>query len=80
MMQSMRVFPILLCLLSACATFPQLDGTISDAARNAPYPLLTPVPIAPEASGDATADKQARVAALQARATATRQIDFAALQ
>jgi hypothetical protein len=80
MIQSMRVLPIILCLLSACATFPQLDGTISAAARNAPYPLLTPVPIAPQASGDVAADMQARVAALQTRAAAIRQIDFAALQ
>ncbi|MFT6075502.1 MAG: hypothetical protein ACJAZ1_002431 [Yoonia sp.] len=76
----MRVLPILLCLLSACATFPQLDGTISAAVRNAPYPLLTPVPLAPQASGDVASDMQARVAALQARAATIRQIDIAALQ
>jgi hypothetical protein len=80
MMNIMRVLPILFCLLSACATFPQLDGTISDAARNAPYPLLTPVPIAPEVTGDVAADMQARVAALQTRAAAIRQIDIGALQ
>ncbi|MFT6945339.1 MAG: hypothetical protein ACJAUW_001921 [Yoonia sp.] len=76
----MRVLPILLCLLSACATFPQLDGTISATVRNAPYPLLTPVPLAPQASGDVASDMQARVAALQARAATIRQIDIAALQ
>ena len=80
MMHIMRVLPIILCLLSACATFPQLEGTITDAARNAPYPLLTPVPLAPATSDDPAADLQARIAALQARAEAIRQIDFAALQ
>ncbi len=80
MIHIMRLLPIILCLLSACATFPQLEGTITDAARNAPYPLLTPVPLAPSTRDDPTADLQARIAALQARAEAIRQIDFAALQ
>lgn len=80
MIHIMRLLPIIFCLLSACATFPQLEGTITDAARNAPYPLLTPVPLAPSTRDDPTADLQARIAALQARAEAIRQIDFAALQ
>lgn len=80
MIHIMRLLPIIFCLLSACATFPQLEGTITDAARNAPYPLLSPVPLAPSTRDDPTADLQARIAALQARAEAIRQIDFAALQ
>ena len=72
---------ILICLaLPACATFPALDGTISDAARTAPYPILTPVPLAPTASGVEQDALQTRIAALQARAARIRQIDIAALQ
>ncbi len=76
----MRVTLILCLALCGCATFPELEGSISDAARNAPYPPLTPVPIAPTATGDAAADMQARIAALQTRAAAIRQIDIGALQ
>jgi hypothetical protein len=76
----MRIAPILIVLLSACASFPQLEGTISDTARDAPFPPLTPIPIAPEARGAEAADLQARIAALQAKAAEIRQIDLAALQ
>jgi hypothetical protein len=76
----MRMTLILCLALGGCATFPQLEGTISDAARNAPYPALTPVPIGPVATGDDSADMQTRIAALQARAARIRQIDIAALQ
>jgi len=71
---------LLLLLLPACATFPALDGTISDAARQAPYPALSPLPPFPAAVGDDEAALRARIAALQARAARIRQIDIAALQ
>lgn len=80
MVQCMRIALIFFVLLPACASFPQLEGTISAAARDAPYPPLTPVPIAPAAQGQDAADLQARAAALQARAAQIRQIDLAALQ
>lgn len=80
MVQAMRFALIISLALTGCATFPQLEGTISDAARAAPYPVLTPVPLAPVATGEAAADMQARVAALQSRAARIRQIDIAALQ
>jgi hypothetical protein len=80
MVAFMRMTLILCLALCGCATFPQLEGTISDAARNAPYPTLTPVPIGPVATADAGVDMQARVAALQSRAALIRQIDIAALQ
>lgn len=75
----MRLLPALICL-SACAQFPALDDTISDTARDAPFPRLTQLPDLP-AEGDANeAMMQARIAALQARATLLRQTDIAALQ
>ena len=77
----MRTSLLLLPLLAACATFPALDGTISDAARNAPYPTLTPVPPLPGATVDAAdAAMAARIAALQARAARLRGMDIGALQ
>ncbi|KQI71074.1 hypothetical protein AN191_15270 [Loktanella sp. 5RATIMAR09] len=74
------LWPLPFLLISACATFPALDGTISDAARQAPYPTLTQLPSLPPVSGSENADLQARIAALQARAAQLRQIDIAALQ
>ncbi|MEM8537202.1 MAG: hypothetical protein AAGF56_04995 [Pseudomonadota bacterium] len=68
----MRFFPLMLAWLTACAEFPALDGTISDAARDAPYPTLTPIPVSPQQGVDVTADLQARSAALQARAARLR--------
>ena len=70
-------FPL---ILSACATFPALDGTISDAARQAPYPELTPLPPLPAASEAENTAFQARLDALQARAARLRLIEFGALQ
>lgn len=67
-------------LLSSCAAFPALEGTISDAARQAPYPALTPLPPFPTANGDDGVALLARIDALQARAARIRQIDIAALQ
>jgi hypothetical protein len=80
MVRFMRFALIIFATLCGCATFPELEETISDAARAAPYPALTPVPLAPIATDDAAADMQARVAALQLRATRIRQIDIGALQ
>ncbi|MEJ8559923.1 hypothetical protein QTO30_00775 [Yoonia sp. GPGPB17] len=71
------IFPL---IMSACTNFPALEGTISDAARQAPYPNLTPLPPLPAAAGDDEAALQARIEALQARAARIRQIDIAALQ
>ncbi len=73
--------PLLVCLC-ACTPFPQLDGTISDAARNAPYPELTPILAQPDIGNASTveADMAARIAALQARAERLRQFDIGALQ
>lgn len=76
----MRLTVLLPLALCACASFPELDGTISDAARQAPYPTLTPVPIAPNATGGDQDLLTARIAALQARAARIRQIDIGALQ
>jgi len=81
MVRLMRlILSLPLLLLSACATFPALEGTISDPARQAPYPSLTPLPPFPPATGDDEAALQRRVDALQARAARIRQIDIAALQ
>ncbi|WP_242650990.1 hypothetical protein [Yoonia tamlensis] len=72
--------PLLLVALAGCAQIPALDGSISDAARAAPYPVLTPMPgIAPVTAAQ-DSDLAARVAALHARAAWLRQIDIAALQ
>ena len=76
----MRIVLPLILLSSACAPFPSLEGTISDAARQAPYPTLTEVPMEPGATGNQDAALQARIDALQARAARLRQIDIAALQ
>ncbi|WP_400086796.1 hypothetical protein [Yoonia sp. R78084] len=75
-----HLWPLPFLLIPACATFPALDGTISDAARQAPYPTLTQLPSLPPVSASEDADLQARIAALQARADQLRQIDIGALQ
>lgn len=75
-----HLWPLPFLLISACATFPALEGTISDAARQAPYPTLTQLPPFPPVTASEDADLQARIAALQARAAELRQIDIAALQ
>jgi len=67
-------------LFGACAEFPALDGTISDAARQAPYPQLTAVPLAPAATAEDESALLARVAALQARANRLRAMQIGALQ
>lgn len=70
---------IILCL-SACAPFPALEGSVSDAARLAPYPLLQPLPNVTSDQPVTNDALNARIAALQARAARLRQIDIAALQ
>lgn len=80
MVWSMRLILCSFVLLSACASFPQLEGTISDAARAAPYPPLTQLPTIPPARGAEADDLQDRIAALLERAAQIRQIDMAALQ
>lgn len=75
----MRFLPILVCI-GACAQFPALDGTISDAARNAPYPQLSPLSDVPAEPIDDGTGMQARIAALQARAQELRETDITALQ
>lgn len=76
----MRLLTLLILLISACAPFPSIEGNISDAARQAPYPTLTEVPPGPPLNDNDDAALQARIDALQARAARIRQIDIAALQ
>ncbi|MCG3268878.1 hypothetical protein [Yoonia sp. I 8.24] len=76
----MRFMPLFFVVLIGCAEFPALDGTISDAARAAPYPTLTQLPQSTTIESVVDAGLSARVAALQARAARLRQIDIAALQ
>lgn len=80
MISVMRWFILFPFLLSACAAFPQLDETITQTARDAPYPALTAIPLAPPVTGDEQAILQARIAALQAKAARIRRIDIGALQ
>ena len=76
----MRYALPLIGLLAACTDFPQLEGTISDVARDAPYPTLSPLPASDPIHTTDDSALRARVAALQARAERLRQIDIAALQ
>lgn len=76
----MRYTLLLLVPLCACAGFPDLEGTISDAARQAPYPSLTEIPVGPDATTSDDDALQARMTRLQSRAAAIRQIDITALQ
>ncbi|MFN3663470.1 MAG: hypothetical protein ACK4TM_12050 [Yoonia sp.] len=70
----------LLFVLAACADIPALDGTVTEEARNAPYPRLLPLDAQPAPIVVQTGDMDARVAALQRRAEALRRIDPGALQ
>ncbi|MCK0097642.1 hypothetical protein MWU60_18865 [Yoonia sp. F2084L] len=67
-------------MLSACASFPELEGTISDAARDAPYPALSEIPVRPATGSGNEATMLARIEALQARAARIRKIEIGALQ
>ena len=75
----MRTFVTLLAL-AACTPFPELEGAITDSARAAPFPELTPLPDLPKAAEAESDALNQRIAALQARAARIRQIDIAALQ
>ncbi|WP_373636704.1 hypothetical protein [Yoonia sp. BS5-3] len=79
-MRAMRFCLSFALLLSACAEFPALEGTISDAARDAPYPTLQPLPENYVGLPVADDPLSARIAALQARAARLRRIDISALQ
>lgn len=80
----MRNFLLSICLgagLGACAQFPALEGTISDEARAAPYPKLTPLgPQVTLEQDGIDAELKARVDALNARAAVLRETDLDALQ
>ena len=76
----MRIALLLPLLVSACATFPTLEDSISPAAEDAPYPVLTPLPAIPTAQTPAQTALQARIDALQARAARLRRINIGALQ
>lgn len=74
-----RAAPLLIVVaLAACKQFPQLDAARSDAAMQAPYPPLRPLPpiVAASEAGAlteaTTAEITARGAALRARAAALR--------
>jgi len=68
--------------LTACADFPVLDGTLTDADRAARYPELVNIaPILAQARGAQNSDAdeaafQARLAALKARAERLRRLDI----
>ncbi|MEL6838727.1 MAG: hypothetical protein AAFP85_05510 [Pseudomonadota bacterium] len=67
-------------ILAGCAEFPALDDSITDAARDAPYPTLQPLPGIADQPKTADTTLDARIAALQDRAARLRRIDIAALQ
>ena len=78
----MRIMLALSLSLSACGSFPQLDGTISAAAREAPYPELTPLTPLESVPGTQSSDTDlaARIDALLARAELLREFQIGALQ
>lgn len=76
----MRYIFVFILALGGCAEFPALDGTISDAARDAPYPTLGPLPDDLLQTTQDDSALTAQIAALNARADLLRQIDMAALQ
>lgn len=76
----MRICIAFTLFLAACAEFPALDGTISDAARDAPYPKLQALPDPTVGLPAADATLNDRIAALRARADQLRKLDITALQ
>lgn len=76
----MRATLLFILALTGCAQFPELGGTINEAARQAPYPTLQPLPETATALPVADDTLDARIAALQARAARLRQVDITALQ
>ncbi len=79
-LRHMRMCLVLTLCLAACADFPALDGTISDAARDAPYPKLQALPDANIGLPVADVTLNDRIAALRARAARLRKLDINALQ
>jgi hypothetical protein len=63
-------------LAAGCTQFPELDETATPGVADAPYPALVPLgpliaePAAPQATPEAIAEVEARVAGLEARADA----------
>lgn len=78
----MRFAFIIVICVTGCASFPELDGTITDAARAAPYPTLGRKPTVTDVIPGESIDPalQSRIDALSARADALRAIEFGALQ
>ncbi|WP_019955614.1 hypothetical protein [Yoonia vestfoldensis] len=74
-----HTLPFLL-ILAACADIPALEGTVTEAARSAPYPRLAPLADQPALITTETDGMDDRIAALQRRAAALRAIDPGALQ
>ena len=78
----MRLAAFALLFLSACADFPVLDDTITDADRAADFPELVNVGPILAQTGRARSDDaaqaafQSRLAALQARADRLRRLDI----
>ena len=70
----LRLLP--LCLICACAPFPQIETGDAGALRDASFPSLVPIDeildAAPDATPPPTADLDARIAALRARANGLR--------
>lgn len=67
--------------ITACADFPALDGTVSSAARDAPFPTLIdirPLVATAQAGNEPPASLDSRITALQARAAALRASDVIA--
>ncbi len=78
-MHAPRLISVLFALaLSACATFPELDATLSAEAKDAEYPQLMPVSEMTAQAPDARITEQTasslngRIAALRARAARLR--------
>ena len=61
-------------LLTACAEFPELEGTINDEARNAPYPRLINIDNLTSATPTTSApvDLQSRINSLETKADSLR--------
>lgn len=72
----MRLCLLCLCLIPACAPFPQIEGVAAGQSANAAYPSLVPIETilaaAPAGSAPQTADLDGRLAALRTRAARLR--------
>lgn len=76
----MRAAFILTLLLYGCTSFPALEGAVSDTARAAAYPKLSPLAQPPSPDSAELADIEGRAAALRARAAILRRADIGTLQ